>query len=157
MWTCLSTHPHVGTSYKQRHSPSAGSPVRLMRIDAVFQVLNWKKLSPSSLFRARWIRQQLTVCSASPPRVSLIAKGCGWTLGGALLHEITHCLCERGHSLGNYFPFCCLTGISPQELFIQPLIQSSKTQIPSSSLYKYSGVIAVLSGAKYSYIQIISQ
>lgn len=46
-----------------------------------------KKPSPSPLFRARWIRQQLTVCSASPPRVSLIAKCCWWTLGGALLHE----------------------------------------------------------------------
>lgn len=28
---CLSTHPHVGTSYRQTHSPSAGSPARVTR------------------------------------------------------------------------------------------------------------------------------
>ncbi len=32
--------------------------------------------SPSPLFRARWIRKQLTVCPASPPSVT-IAKCCG--------------------------------------------------------------------------------
>lgn len=30
-WLCLSTYPHVGTSYKQQQSPTSGSPARITR------------------------------------------------------------------------------------------------------------------------------
>lgn len=51
--------PHLGL-------PSAGNTE-----DTVCQQQNSRKSSTWPLFQARWIRQQLAVCSASPPRVSL--------------------------------------------------------------------------------------
>ena len=91
-WIHLSTHPHVGTSYKERQSPSLGSPARSTGDDTVFKTLKLKNPPPSSLFRARWIPSSSQFCSASPPEVTLMVDFFfgGETLGGALLYETTH-------------------------------------------------------------------